>query len=505
MKFYGSIIFSVGEKSPALFLYTQKASDFRYDVSTSKHIRKEINMAYLHSTALLLGIKDPHIKLTQGLQEESYGDVQQFRSSVQSTSLDVKGAHRKVLTVTGHLDHLPQACSHCGCLNQSCHDIIRNGTMNSVVLLGQYNFQPVYLKLKKQRYLCKHCRRTTVAITPLTRRHCFISNAVKYVIIEELAQIQSMTFIAQHLNVSTTTVIRQLKTYGDNLNPKPSRLPSHLAIDEFKSVKNVPGAMSCLLMDNATHQMVDILEDRTQRYLRAYFLRFSLEERRQVKTITMDMYSPYRDFLPRLFPNAHVIIDRFHIVQLLNRVLNAYRIRVMNRLRYTQPRDYTKLKRLWKLLLKPREALDFTHYHTHRLFDGLISEKGIVDYLIQLDAQLARTYDFVHRLIEAIRYRHFQAFETTLMESKKYVFPHKVRTAFRTLTSYALDIENSLTYTLSNGVVKGTVNKIKMIKRSGYGYRNYGHLRCRILISTHLQQRNTEPVRPLYFCDEAAL
>ena len=72
----------------------------------------------------------------------------------------------------------------------------------------------------------------------------------------------------------------------------------------------------------------------------------------------------------------------------------------MNRLRYTQPRDYTKLKRLWKLLLKPREALDFTHYHTHRLFDGLISEKGIVDYLIQLDAQLARTYDFVYMSIE---------------------------------------------------------------------------------------------------------
>src|SRR5699024_6468938 len=166
----------------------------------------------------------------------------------------------------------------------------------------------------------------------------------------ELAQMQSMTFIPQHLNVSTTTVIRQLKTYGDNLNPKPSRLPSHLAIDEFKSVKNVPRTMSCVLMDNATHQMVDILEDRTQRYLRAYFLRFSLEERRQVKTITIDMYSPYRDFLPRLFPNAHVIIDRFHIVQLLNRELNAYRIRVMNRLRYTQPRDYTKLKRLWKLL-----------------------------------------------------------------------------------------------------------------------------------------------------------
>ena len=52
-------------------------------------------MAYLHSTALLLGIKNPHIKLTHGLQEESYGDVQQFRSSVQSTSLDVRGTIEK--------------------------------------------------------------------------------------------------------------------------------------------------------------------------------------------------------------------------------------------------------------------------------------------------------------------------------------------------------------------------------------------------------------------------
>ncbi|MBG9977684.1 transposase [Ruoffia tabacinasalis] len=69
------------------------------------------------------------------------------------------------------------------------------------------------------------------------------------------------------------------------------------------------------------------------------------------------------------------------------------------------------------------------------------------------------------------------------MESKKYVFPHIVRTAFRTLTSYLLDIKNSLTYTLTDGVVEGTVNKTKMIKQSGYGYRNYGHLRCRILIS----------------------
>ncbi|MBG9983265.1 transposase, partial [Aerococcaceae bacterium DSM 111020] len=56
----------------------------------------------------------------------------------------------------------------------------------------------------------------------------------------------------------------------------------------------------------------------------------------------------------------------------------------------------------------------------------------------------------------------------------------------------------------SNGVVEGTVNKIKMIKRSGYAYRNFGHLRCRILISTQFKKTNTQPPRHLYFNDEDA-
>lgn len=70
--------------------------------------------------------------------------------------------------------------------------------------------------------------------------------------------------------------------------------------------------MSCILMDNATHKVFDILKNRTQAFLRDYFLRFPLEKRRKVRTLTMDMYSPYRDFLPQLFPNVIVIIDRFH-------------------------------------------------------------------------------------------------------------------------------------------------------------------------------------------------
>ncbi|MGT2357065.1 hypothetical protein ACVPOS_07175 [Staphylococcus aureus] len=41
--------------------------------------------------------------------------------------------------------------------------------------------------------------------------------------------------------------------------------------------------MSFIFIDNDTHDVIDILENRTTRFLRAYFERFDLKNRQQVK------------------------------------------------------------------------------------------------------------------------------------------------------------------------------------------------------------------------------
>ncbi|MBU6942154.1 transposase, partial [Staphylococcus aureus] len=70
---------------------------------------------------------------------------------------------------------------------------------------------------------------------------------------------------------------------ANSLRIKPFNcLPEHIAMDEFKSVKNVTGSMSFIFIDNDTHDVIDILENRTTRFLRAYFERFDLKNRQQV-------------------------------------------------------------------------------------------------------------------------------------------------------------------------------------------------------------------------------
>lgn len=169
---------------------------------------------------------------------------------------------------------------------------------------------------------------------------------------------------------------------GKTLEPNNQELPQHLSIDEFKSVKDVPGSMSFLFTNVLTHRLTNVVENRQLPYLLDYFMRYPVEVRNNVQTVMMDMYSPYTQLVRTCFPYAKIIIDRFHVVQHMNRALNNERIKVMNGMRYTRPRDYRKLKKQWKLVLKNEDELDFSRYFTHRLYEGAVTEKMMADYLV---------------------------------------------------------------------------------------------------------------------------
>ncbi|WP_161800917.1 transposase, partial [Streptococcus pseudopneumoniae] len=79
------------------------------------------------------------------------------------------------------------------------------------------------------------------------------------------------------------------------------------------------GKMSFIAQDFDSRKIVTILDGRTQVTIRNHFLRYSGKMRSRVKVITMDMFSPYYDCAKKLFPNAKIVLDRFHIVQHLSR------------------------------------------------------------------------------------------------------------------------------------------------------------------------------------------
>ncbi len=63
----------------------------------------------------------------------------------------------------------------------------------------------------------------------------------------------------------------------------------------------------------------------------------------------------------------------------------------------------------------------------------------------------------------------------------------KLKIVLKTLKKYQLYIDNTLKYpNITNGPIEGINNKIKLIKRISFGYRNYDNLRNRILLTSRL-------------------
>lgn len=110
-----------------------------------------------------------------------------------------------------------------------------------------------------------------------------------------------------------------------------------------------------------TGDILDILDRRDNFTIKNHFItNYSLADRKKVETVTIDMNAGYVSVIQELFPHAEIIIDRFHLVQLINRSMNQCRIQIMNALK-TKPQDnmkmYRRLKSYWKLLLKNRSDL----------------------------------------------------------------------------------------------------------------------------------------------------
>ena len=377
------------------------------------------------------------------------------------------------------LSYVPDACYCCGHVFDE--KIIKHGFKSSTIKLPNVSGFHSFLKLKKQRYLCKHCNSTFILKTSIVNKYCFISNNSKLSIALNAKEKISEKDIAKNHNVSHSTVNRIIDGFYAHYKPKFNVLPHHLCFDEFKSVKSASGSMSFIFCDADSGRIVDIVEDRRLHVLKNYFLKYSKTARRGVETIVIDMYSPYITLIDSLFPNAKIIIDKFHIIQLFSRSLNKTRISVMN----SNKTHYNKFKNYWKLLLKDVSKIDYSNYNYQRCFKTQMREIDIINYLLELDPVLKASYELYHAIRFCIKTNDAKKFNNVINDSNQEISNY-MKTSIKTAKKYMEYIENTLTYEYTNGILEGINNKIKVIKRISFGYRSFYHFKNRILITQNL-------------------
>ncbi|WP_281196329.1 ISL3 family transposase [Lactobacillus acetotolerans] len=333
---------------------------------------------------------------------------------------------------------------------------------------------PVLLEIHKQRGICQACVKLTMAQTELVNKSCCISNSSKQKILAALTEDRSMSSIAWPNNVSTNTVQRVLQNFDTPFLSSADKLPEHLAFDEFRGVGR---KLHFICLDGTSHQIIQILRYRYKKDILKYFNRFTLAARKRVKTVSLDLNAYYQAIVRQMFPNAQIIVDRFHLIQMLNRAFNQLRVRVMKRFKPASY-SYRLLKYFWKLYLMPYAKLEKQkpHYNWH-LKDQLTQEQIVLDGLDQ-NPTLKHSYQLVQNFSAALKQQDAHAMKGLI--NTKTVIGEQLRGILQTFKHNQTAVLNAGKYKYSNGCLEGINRKIKQIERTAYGYSNFDNLLNRI-------------------------
>ena len=393
----------------------------------------------------------------------------------------IKGIFHKIFE--GVLTYQPIYCEKCGVLFDNNFE--KHGFITSNIIIPDVAGFKTILRLKKQRYLCKHCGKTFTLRYNVTEYGCFISKNTKWKIANELKNKISEKDIAKNNNVSPNTVERIMDSYYDTQKLYKNYLPEVLSFDEFKSVKSASGAMSFHMCNGETGQTIDIVEDRKLLSLLKYFSYYSFKARKSVKFIVIDMYSPYVSLIQKMFPNAQIIIDTFHLIQLISKSLNKTRIRAMK----CNKNSYNKMKRYWKLILKDRNELDCSKWKRYTCFPNLMTEIDVVNYILDQSVELKTTYYKYQELLQSIKEKNYEVFIHAITNINNSISDY-MKTSIKTLIWFKDKIYNTFNNNYHNGYIEGNNNFIKVLKRIAFGFRSFRRFKARIMICKGLVKIN---------------
>lgn len=385
----------------------------------------------------------------------------------------IKGIIYKIFE--GYLSYKPKLCPNCGVIFDNKFE--KHGFITSNIKIPDVSGYKTILRLHKQRYLCKHCNKAFTLSTSITNYGCFISNNTKHKIAKDLVKKRSEKDIASDNNVSPNTVERIMDSYYESQKIYKHYLPKVLSFDEFKSVKSADGAMSFHMCNGITGQTIDIIEDRRLDNLIKYFYYYDYKARSRVQFIIIDMYSPYVSLIKKMFPNANIIIDKFHLTQLISRSLNKTRIMTMKK----HKQHHRKFKRYWKLILKSRDELDSSKWKRFTCFKNLMTTTDVVDFPVNLDNELKETYILYQDLLYSFKKNNYDLLKKTLNKQNTNISSY-MKTSIKTLLEFLPHIKNTFNNNYHNGFIEGNNNFIKVIKRIAFGFRSFRRFKARIMI-----------------------
>ncbi len=434
-------------------------------------------------------------------------------NDVTITSIDIQG-QTKVLT----LETPPTAhfCPVCGFRMYSRG--VKERTINHPILQDNYS---LVLILKQRRWRCINpdCLYSTNESFKFVNKSRRMSNATEMLIVSAYKDLmESSTSIARRFNVSDTFAHEVFDRYVklDRLS-----LTDAISVDEVYLDMDDYFKYSLVIQDFHTGDPIDLLRSRRTNVTEPYFTSIPIEERLKVKYLISDMYNPYIAYVEKYFPNATPVVDSFHVIQWIVKLIDNYIRALVNKYKQRDRENflqqhpgilppfsvplsnevYLLQKYRWLILSNQSNIRYHSDPRMDNHFHALMNTYDYEDALFRIDPKLQEYRDLKEKYVQfnsrnagnpAEARREMQTIIKEYQSSEHDIFREfaslLVKFEDPIINSFIMveKIGNGKIYDsrLSNGPIESMNRKVKDLKRLGRGFRNFEHFRNRFLYAT---------------------
>ncbi len=354
-------------------------------------------------------------------------------------------------------------CPHCLKKRQVVNQTYER-TIRDLPITGK----EVYLHLSQRQFYCPDCDRYfNERFNFVARQRVMTCRYERYVYECCKANTVQKISVQENLVWETVNQIYQQGTQKE-LEERPCSKVRAVGMDEF-AIKKGHRSYATVIVDLERTEIIDILEYREQTRLIDYFKGKGTEWCERIQVFCSDLWLGFINTAQAVFPQAMIILDRFHFFSHLNQAVDRQRKSVCQ-----QFKDHEACKHLKWALLKNAENLT-PHQKNKRdqAFAFFPELKLIYDHKEKFRALFNQRLTRRQGAVELERW---------IEEAKKLQNKH-LNNFLYMLNVWKEYVLNYFAHRFTTSAIEGINNAIKTVKRMGYGFRNFVNFKQRILMS----------------------
>lgn len=345
------------------------------------------------------------------------------------------------------------------CIHCRSHNVILRGRVLRKFRTLPIGLKPCFISATLHRLKCRDCgclRQERIGFAESYRR--YTRAFARYV--AELSHLTTIRDLSKHLGVSWS-LIREIQEQALKKEFSKIKLKDlkRLAIDELAFGKGHDYVSIVLDLDSGA--AVYVGDGRAAESIKPFFTQLKRIGAR-IEAVATDMAQPYHKAVLETFPKADLVIDRFHVMQLMNNKLTDLRRDLCDKARKFRHANVLKGTR-W-LLLRNAENLDEAKDHKKRLEKALEFNKPLsTAYYLKEDLREFWTQGTKKQADIFLKGWMARAIASGIRVMK---------TMANTLQRYRNYLLNYYNHPISTAPLEGFNNKAQTMKRQAYGYRN---------------------------------